>query len=66
MWVPRSARHGRRRLGVKKDLFIRLGEQTHVVWSSGIMGDEVETGIGIMGMPCTSEWHRWELQCFAD
>jgi hypothetical protein len=34
--------------------------------SSGTTGGEVKTGMGIMGMPCTSQWDRWELQCFAD
>jgi hypothetical protein len=33
--------------------------------SSGTTGDEVETGTGTMGIPCSAEGDGWELQCFA-
>jgi hypothetical protein len=74
-----STGNPRKQSGRRMVQWARVGEQTRVVifskashftiavaWSSGIMGDDVEIGMGIMGMPCTSEWDRWELQCFAD
>jgi hypothetical protein len=33
--------------------------------SSGTTGDEVKTGTGTMGIPCSAEGDGWELQCFA-